>query len=297
MKKHPLFPIPVVVESAEASEETLDYMPLPATMETYSAPNLPEPEAFVDHAAALTALDAVRAALDAVVAGDTQTPRRIDLSVLDVAERILIQQTLGEGEVSARIEGEGESVRIQEAVFAGVWRVLTEHEGRLIADHVEVATVPDCVREAARLGQVPAPVVPADAGETMNAPALLSEIADHASTRAADAPPHVINLTLLPLTPADHALLNGWTGTGRVVLLSRGYGNCRVSATGIPAVWRVTYYNSQDVVILDSIEIVDVPEVVCAAAEDFADSARRLRDVLIWMRPAGSTGAALAGSA
>ncbi|MDR2012046.1 MAG: hydrogenase expression/formation protein [Rhodanobacter sp.] len=296
MKKHPPFPIPVVVEPVETGEETLDYLPLPATMETYSVPQLPEPEAFVDHAAALTALDAVRAALDAVVAGDTQTPRRIDLSVLDAAERILIQQTLGEGEVSARIEGDGESIRIQEAVFAGVWRVLIEQDGRLIEDYVEVATVPARVRDAVRTGQVPAPIAPAEASQTMNAPALLAEIADHAAAWNADAPPHIINLSLLPLTPADHALLNTWTGSGRVVLLSRGYGNCRVSATGIPTVWRVTYYNSQDVVILDSIEIVGVPDVVCAAAEDFADSARRLRDVLIWMRPAEGIGAIPAGS-
>jgi hydrogenase-1 operon protein HyaF len=45
-------------------------------------------------------------------------------------------------------------------------------------------------------------------------------------------------------------------------------------------VWWVKYYNSEDALILNSIEIVDVPEVACAAVEDLADSAERLAEIL-----------------
>jgi hydrogenase-1 operon protein HyaF len=41
----------------------------------------------------------------------------------------------------------------------------------------------------------------------------------------------------------------------------------------------VRYYNSQDVLILDTIEVTTIPEVACAAPEDIADSAARLLEV------------------
>ncbi|MEI2624692.1 MAG: hydrogenase expression/formation C-terminal domain-containing protein [Giesbergeria sp.] len=47
--------------------------------------------------------------------------------------------------------------------------------------------------------------------------------------------------------------------------LAGGYGNCRISSTRVANTWRVVYYNSQDAMILNSIEVVDMPEVACAA--------------------------------
>jgi hydrogenase-1 operon protein HyaF len=73
-------------------------------------------------------------------------------------------------------------------------------------------------------------------------------------------------------------------GTGRVLILSRGYGNCRISNCCVPNTWRVVYYNSQDTVILNSVEVTDMPEVACAAREDLEDSAERLTEVLAWVR-------------
>ena len=69
-------------------------------------------------------------------------------------------------------------------------------------------------------------------------------------------------------------------GQGTVTILSRGYGNCRISSTGVRNAWRVRYFNSREVVILDTIEITDVPQVACAAPEDLEDSAQRLGEIL-----------------
>jgi len=44
-------------------------------------------------------------------------------------------------------------------------------------------------------------------------------------------PAHVINLTLLPMSMQDIAFLDHHLGTGRVLILSRGYGNCRITNT------------------------------------------------------------------
>jgi hydrogenase-1 operon protein HyaF len=45
----------------------------------------------------------------------------------------------------------------------------------------------------------------------------------------------------------------------------------------------VQYFNSQDVLILNSIEATEVPLVARAAAEDLQDSAVRLADILGWL--------------
>jgi hydrogenase-1 operon protein HyaF len=109
----------------------------------------------------------------------------------------------------------------------------------------------------------------------------LAEVAERVAGHAAE--PHIINLSLLPFGPEDAAWLDQCLGRGRVTLLSRGYGNCRITATGVARVWWVQYFNSQDALILNTLEITDVPEVARAAAEDLEDSAERLSEVLEWI--------------
>ena len=94
---------------------------------------------------------------------------------------------------------------------------------------------------------------------------------------------HVINLTLLPLTPDDLALLDRALPAGSVAILSRGFGNCRVSSTGIRHLWRVQYFNNMQTLILNTLEITRVPDVALAADEDLADSHERLVELIDWM--------------
>jgi hydrogenase-1 operon protein HyaF len=114
----------------------------------------------------------------------------------------------------------------------------------------------------------------------LNAPPVLVELADHASSWRAGDPPHVINLTLLPQTEEDLAYLLDRLGTGAAALLSRGYGNCRITATRMRHVWWVQYFNSEDALILNTLEVIDVPAVALAAMEDIEDSAQRLAEIL-----------------
>jgi hydrogenase-1 operon protein HyaF len=119
-----------------------------------------------------------------------------------------------------------------------------------------------------------------------NAPLLVEEIRDQVARWRPGQTPHVVNLTLLPVTPEDIGYLDHQLGTGRVLLLSRGYGNCRISNTRLPHCWRVVYYNSMDKVILNTVEVVDMPEVAMAAPEDLRDSHERLQDVLGYLEQA-----------
>jgi hydrogenase-1 operon protein HyaF len=118
----------------------------------------------------------------------------------------------------------------------------------------------------------------------MNAPAIVNEIRHHAQRFKPGAGAHVVNLSLLPLAPADHDGLAAILGEGPVSILSRGFGNCRITATQARGVWRVRYFNSMNTVILDTIEVVDFPESARACPEDYDDSIERMHDLLRWLR-------------
>ena len=284
------FPIPVVAlgPGTQSEDETLDYVSMPKDMDTYRPPVLPEPEEIAGRAKARAALGCVLDLLDAAAEG--RPGGQVSLLDLPAEDRQLINQVLGEGEASALVRTEGSSLelRIQESVFAGVWRLMTFNAGVLVDDAIEVGPVPLQLRTLAdedaeslyRPWRGPLPP------NVQNAPLLVEEIRDQIARWQPGQPPHVVNLTLLPVTPEDIAFLDHQLGTGRVLLLSRGYGNCRITNTRHPHCWRVVYYNSMDKVILNTVEVVDMPEVAMAAPEDLRDSHERLADVLGYIEQA-----------
>lgn len=278
------FPIPVVAAFGPGShdDEAPEYLPMPQGMATYRPPPLPEPDALATHPGCIGVL---RAALDALRRpGVAEAGAVVELGALDAGDLALLNQVLGEGEVAAQVTGD-DGVRVQESVFAGVWRVLHLEGGRPVRDTLEVGAIPQALLDAARVDALrplpPSGDAPAD---VMNSPALLAELADRQRRWRPGEPPHVINLTLLPLTPGDVAHLDARLGAGRVQVLSRGYGNCRIANTRLARTWRVTYFNSTEIVILDTLEVCRIPEVACAAREDLEDSAERIAEVLEWVQ-------------
>ena len=278
------FPIPVVAlgPGTQTEDESLEYLPMPKDMDTYRAPVLPEPEEIAGRAAARDTLVKVLALLD--LAADGVAGGLVSLLGLPAEDLRLVNQVMGEGEASAIVGEDGSAlqVRIQESVFAGVWRLMTFNGDALVDDAIEVGPIPALLRAVAeedseslyRPWQGPLPP------NVQNAPLLVDEIRDQVSRWQPGQTPHVVNLTLLPVTPEDIGYLDHQLGTGRVLLLSRGYGNCRISNTRLPNCWRVVYYNSMDKVILNTVEVVNMPEVAMAAPEDLRDSHERLNDVL-----------------
>jgi len=284
------FPIPLVAlgPGTQSEDETLNYVSMPKDMDTYRPPILPEPEAIAGRAKARQALGWV---LDLLVAA-TEGRSGGQVRLLDLAheDRQLINQVMGEGEASAvlRTEGSAHEMRIQESVFAGVWRIMGFRDGVLVDDVIEVGPIPSQLKIAAE-EDAQSPYQPWRGAlplNVQNAPLLVEEIRDQIKRWQPGQPPHVVNLTLLPVSPEDIAFIDHQLGTGRVLLLSRGYGNCRITNTRHPNCWRVVYYNSMDNVILNTVEVVDMPEVAMAAAEDLRDSLERLRDVLGYLEQA-----------
>lgn len=203
-----------------------------------------------------------------------------DLAPLTDVERSLLSEILGEGEVAATVAlPDGVVAEIGESVFAGLWRVrFLGTDNAIIADYAEVSAIPQAVRRAAAMTLPHLDLEDLPDG-VMNAPAVLAEIADRAEHYHVNEPNHVISLTLLPMLPEDLDLLVDRLGTGPVKIASRGYGTCRVQATAIHNVWSVQFFNAMDAILLDTIEIGDVPAAAQAAVEDFRDSAVRLREI------------------
>ena len=276
--------IPVVVEpgSQPADEDgvVLDYLPMPKGVWTYAMPAVPEPEDVEGLGDGIDTLVRVCAALKTWQIGDAAAVTSLD--GLDTANRELVDQVLGSGEVSIVYEGMLRA-QIQESVMAGVWRVqYVDEEDRVERDVIEVADIPSLVRDAVFTDARPA----IDVGQAEfppgvgNAAAILTELGDRLAAHDAGEGVHVVNLTLLPCTDEDMNYLVSTLGAGPAVILSRGYGNCRITSTGTRNVWWVQYFNSQDTLILNTIEISRVPEVACAATEDIDDSAARLEEIL-----------------
>jgi hydrogenase-1 operon protein HyaF len=275
----------------QSEDDTLDYMHMPQGMETFHTPVLPEPEEIAQHAGAVQALHEVLAVLRQVV--DGAAPQRetscVSLKGLAPQDITLINQVLGEGEVSAQVLSEDGKplLQIQESVFAGVWRVIETLSDGSVRDWIELGAVPEILRQTAqRDGHQPTPAALPVPPQVMNAPSVLVELEDQRRKWQPGQIAHVVNLSLLPLTPVDIGYMDHRLGTGRVLILSRGYGNCRITNCCVPNTWRVVYYNSQDTVILNSVEVTDMPEVACAAPEDLSDSVERLGEVLQWVSQA-----------
>lgn len=280
------FPIPVVAVGPGLfeEEEALEYIPSPGAMSTFQVPRLAEEIAPAVRDEALAVLDRLLEAMRAWSFSAPDTPE-IDLSTLSAAALQLVNEALGQGEVSIVATADSGSLRAQETVFAGVWREQDlDDDGRLVRDVVSAAPVPGGVGERALATAERTLIVPPAPAGVMNAPPLLTELADAAMRWRRGDEAHIINLTLLPLAPDDLTYIGETLGGGSVVALSRGYGNCRVSSTRLANTWWVQYFNSADSLILNTIEVTDMPNVVPASAEDFGDSIDRVAEWIETLR-------------
>lgn len=277
-----LLGIPVIgVGSQPAESEALDYLPMPKDMHVFHQAVLPESEDLRAHPHVLALLQQLQELLDRRVAGGAGTERFLPLEDVAAADKKLLAQILAEGEVSVLFDsGGGGHIEIQECSLPGVWwhRVLGVDK-TCHSETLEVGMIPQRVRESTfddALMDVPMPEAASLPETVINAPWLLAELQEQVHQQNFG---HVLNLTLLPLTEDDLGLLNRQLGMGKTAILSRGYGNCRITASNVEDVWWVQYFNSTDTLILNTLEVVEVPLVACASPEDLEDSAGRLREI------------------
>ena len=274
-------------QPAEMDEAVLDFIPMPKAMAAYAPPSLPEPDQVPHLEPALALLAALQRAMANYRVEDP--PLRFNLMELDSGNREMLEQTLGQGEVSGNLaprRREDPVVIIQETRLAGLWWVREQGAtGKVARESLEIGDLPEEVRGRAFAGamaqvSLPSPFPPG----VMNGPGVLAEVNGQAAKFAGGGTPHFVNLTLLPQTPVDLALLDQVLAPGAVTLMSLGYGTCQVTATRLRHCWRVRHFNSEGRLILDTLELTAVPLVVLAAQEDIRDSAARLSEILLALR-------------
>ena len=261
-----------------AGGDAPSYIDMPGDMDKYDAPLMPEPDEVQHLVGAREAMTWLGNALaDYQLSCESQLA---NLNQLDEENRELVNQILGEGEVSITCNG-ALTAKVQESVLAGVWRTLYfDDDDRVAVDLLEVAAVPQVAFKEAGNMQPVNTAVPLAVEDISNALPLLVELSEHCSEYERDGTEHSINLTLLPLSEEEIEFLDTRLGRGPVDMLSRAYGKCQVISTLTPNVWWIRYYNSMGTLILNIIEVTSMPKVVAAAPEDLDDSATRLREIL-----------------
>ena len=250
-------------QPGSGDSDAITYVDMPGDMAKFVAPLMPEPEDVLHMDGAREAMDWLRAALDKYVPGGEAM--LANLSALDGKNRDVVNQILGEGEVSIVCDGKVRT-RTQESVLAGVWRTLFfDSDDRVVFDLLEVADVPTVFGLAAENNTGVDASPEGVAGELVNALPILVELQSRHQQFVAEGSPHSINLTLLPLSEAEIEFIDQRLGRGPIDVLSRAYGKCEVISTDTAGIWWVRYYNSMGVLILNTLEVVAVPDVIKAA--------------------------------
>lgn len=123
------------------------------------------------------------------------------------------------------------------------------------------------------LDAIPIHVITAPPGEpglTGNAPPLLRELAEQVKRLLDTGEPSAIDLSALPLTPADLDWLHDKLGSGEIAVTLQANGESTLNETACPGVWWVTHRNEQGAVTSQFVEVAFVPELVKAHPQDVA---------------------------
>jgi hydrogenase-1 operon protein HyaF len=111
---------------------------------------------------------------------------------------------------------------------------------------------------------------PGESGLSGNAQPLLRELAEQLRRLLQAGEVSAIDLSALPLTPADIDWLQQKLGTGEISVSLQANGESTLNETACPGVWWVTHYNEQGAVTSRFIEVTFVPDLVKAHPEDIA---------------------------
>jgi hydrogenase-1 operon protein HyaF len=77
-----------------------------------------------------------------------------------------------------------------------------------------------------------------------------------------------IDLSALPLTPADLDWLREKLGAGEISVTLQAIGESTLNETACPGVWWVTHHNENGAVTSQFLEVAFVPELVKAHPQD-----------------------------
>lgn len=105
-------------------------------------------------------------------------------------------------------------------------------------------------------------------GLTGNAPPLLRELHEMVRCLLEAGESSSIDLSALPLTPADLDWLREKLGAGEIAVTLQANGESTLDETACPGVWWITHHNEQGALTAQFLEVAFVPELVKADPQD-----------------------------
>lgn len=127
---------------------------------------------------------------------------------------------------------------------------------------------------------IPVRVMAQDSGLSGNARPLLMEIAERVRRLVEHGETAAIDLSALPLTPADKDWLRAQLGSGQVHVSLEAEGLSTLDETACPGVWWITHRDARDRVMAEFIEVTRVPDLIQAHPEDIKIGLGNLEDVI-----------------
>ncbi|GEM_PF-6906634 len=221
---------------------------------------------------------------------------QFDLCALSLHSREFIDDIIGAGEIYATLQiekGDIKHIEIQESSIPGVWRIKhINHLDKVGTDYLEVTTFPTAILskchalnnketlEEQLSHDQPIDLMLQDA-VNHNKHALLNELNYRGKNYNSSDETFVINLTASSMNDGELEELANQLGVGQVDLYSKAYGNCQISATSCVNTWWIKYFDAQENVMLETLEIVDIPTIASSSYRDIALSAMRLKNILL----------------
>jgi hydrogenase-1 operon protein HyaF len=211
----------------------------------------------------------------------SQSSLNIELISYSAHDLQLIDRILGEGGTNVAINATSH-ITMQESIFPGIWKIVEYRDGKAISNRIEIGVIPSSLRTGSifkSLSSITELPERLPCGVLL-APTVLFEIRGKLRIWWSDKSDYVINLSALSLSKEDISFLHGQLGAGDTVILSRDRGNCKICSTAFPNCWQVFYLNNDNVVILHTIEITEMPSAVVATANDLTNSLIRIKALL-----------------
>lgn len=123
-------------------------------------------------------------------------------------------------------------------------------------------------------------VLAPETGLSGNAWPLMLEIAEMVRSLVNTGETAAIDLSALPLTPADKEWLRERLGSGQIHVTLDAEGLSTLDETACPGVWWITHRDTRERVMAEFIEVTLVPDLVKAHPEDIKIGLEYLEGVI-----------------
>lgn len=120
-----------------------------------------------------------------------------------------------------------------------------------------------------QLNEIPVEVVGSDpVSPSPQVRALLQELLDLLQDLIHEGKSASVDIRSLPISASDYDYLKLFLGEGEVVATINALGPTKIRETEIPGIWWVTHSNADEMILAESIEVTELPEMLKTQQQD-----------------------------